>query len=190
MAKYIDARNKECPLPVIMTKKALDSGENDITVAVSNKIAVENLTRLAQNSGFDANVSTLSDYFEVSFGVGANPVCKIDTSKDTAFFITRDVLGSGSDELGGNLMKMFLYTLSESDDIPKYVIFINAGVKLTTNDSLLPSLTELKNKGCEIFACGTCLNFYELSEAVKIGTVSNMYDIVEKLQSVSKVITI
>lgn len=38
--------------------------------------------------------------------------------------------------------------------------------------------------------CGTCLNFYNLTDQLKIGTVSNMYEIVERMKLADKVITI
>ena len=33
----------------------------------------------------------------------------------------------------------------------------------------------------EILTCGTCLNFYGLTEKLKVGEVTNMYSIVEKM---------
>ena len=36
--------------------------------------------------------------------------------------------------------------------------------------------------------CGTCLNFYGLTDKLAVGGVTNMYTIVEKLVSAGKVI--
>ena len=47
MTLEIDALGKACPMPVVLTKQALDQGARDITVLVDNDIAVQNLTRLA-----------------------------------------------------------------------------------------------------------------------------------------------
>jgi hypothetical protein len=33
----------------------------------------------------------------------------------------------------------------------------------------------------EILTCGTCLNFYGLSEKLQVGSVTNMYEIVERM---------
>ena len=47
----IDARGKACPMPVILAKKEIDSGCQDLTVLVDNRSAVENLTRLGNSAG-------------------------------------------------------------------------------------------------------------------------------------------
>ena len=36
--------------------------------------------------------------------------------------------------------------------------------------------------------CGTCLNYYGLTERLAVGQVANMYTIVEKLSAADKVI--
>ncbi|BCO10326.1 hypothetical protein GF1_27020 [Desulfolithobacter dissulfuricans] len=41
----------------------------------------------------------------------------------------------------------------------------------------------------EILACGTCLDFYELKAAIKVGAISNMYDIMQSMASASKVVS-
>ena len=65
----------------------------------------------------------------------------------------------------------------------------NGGAKLTTEGSV--SVEDLKNmeaQGVEILTCGTCLNFYGLTDKLAVGGVTNMYTIVEKLASAGKVI--
>ena len=90
-----------------------------------------------------------------------------------AVFVGRDVIGSGDRELGSSLMKMFFYTLSESDDLPTNILLMNDGVKLAVNNpDTIEHLQTLVNKGVELLVCGTCLNFYGLSEELKVGTLS------------------
>ena len=48
----------------------------------------------------------------------------------------------------------------------------------------------LSDAGVEILVCGTCLNFYGLTDQLKVGTVSNMYDIVTRMQKAAKVISL
>ena len=105
-------------------------------------------------------------------------------------FVGKEIIGSGSEELGKNLMKMFFYTLSESDDIPKYLLFMNDGVKVpTNNEQAIEHLKELENRGVEILVCGACLNFYNLEEKLEVGKISNMYDITNAMKATDKVIT-
>ena len=62
-------------------------------------------------------------------------------------------------------------------------------MKLSTEGS--PVLEDLKNlaaQGVEVISCGTCLNFYQLSEKLAVGEVSNMYDIVEHLRKADVVV--
>ena len=35
--------------------------------------------------------------------------------------------------------------------------------------------------GVEILTCGTCLNFYGITDKLQVGEVTNMYSIVEKM---------
>ena len=52
MSKFIDAKGKACPMPVIIAKKEIDSGVKFFEIEVDNKIAIENLKRLANSQGF------------------------------------------------------------------------------------------------------------------------------------------
>ena len=69
---------------------------------------------------------------------------------------------------------------------------MNAGVTLPAGEEaqVIESLQALSGKGCEILVCGTCLNYYGLTERLKVGTVSNMYDIADKLLRASRVVTL
>ena len=200
MAKYIDARGKACPMPVILVKKEIDNGERDITITVDNEIAVENLKRLAADSGIEVKAEKNGNDFNVTFAGGAAEVKKEEPAVNActsngcgyAVFFGKDHVGEGEYELGSNLAKMMLYTYSQSDDVPTTLIFMNSGVKLPTSDNedIITSIKVLKEKGTDIIVCGTCLNYYGLTEKLKVGTVSNMYEIVEKMKKAAKVITV
>jgi selenium metabolism protein YedF len=199
MNKIIDATGKACPMPVIMTKKEIDNGEEYIITKVDNKIAVENLKRLASSTGFSIEVKEDNGIYAVAFSKECEECNQIldqleETKKaptsDYVVFIGKDYIGEGSEELGKNLMRMFLYTLTESDDLPKYLLFMNGGVKLPTLDTqAVDHLKVLKDKGVEILVCGTCLNYYKIADELKIGTVSNMYEIADKMKQAGKVIS-
>lgn len=59
----IDARGLSCPQPVLMTKQALASGGNAYQVLVDNATARENVTRFAQNAGYQVKVSQQGEDF-------------------------------------------------------------------------------------------------------------------------------
>jgi sulfur relay (sulfurtransferase) complex TusBCD TusD component (DsrE family) len=46
----------------------------------------------------------------------------------------------------------------------------------------------MQEKGTEVMTCGTCLNHYGIADQLKVGTVTNMYDIVEKLTTADLVV--
>ena len=198
MSPIIDARGKACPTPVIMAKKAISAGESTFTVLVDNTTAVENLKRLAENQGFDAAAAEAEGVFSVAFTRTGCAACEEAVNAplpapggDWAVFVGRDIIGDGDRELGTNLMRMFFYTLAQGEDKPGAVLFMNAGVKLPTLDEqVVEHLKALSAVGVEILVCGTCLNFYGLTDQLRVGTVSNMYDIVTRMQKAGKVVSL
>jgi selenium metabolism protein YedF len=107
-----------------------------------------------------------------------------------AVIINTDSLGKGDEALGKKLMDSFLSTLMALDTKPNYIIFYNAAVKLLIEgSSCLPAVKELCNNGVTVFACGTCTNFFNITEKIAAGTVSNMFEIATILMEVDKVIT-
>lgn len=198
MSKIIDARGKNCPMPVIMAKKEIDGGVKFFTVQVDNKIAVENLSKLASSQGFEVRVTEGNGDFEVKFSNGCEEceeiLAKVENRKplgDWSIFVNKSTIGVGNEELGETLIKMFLYTISESEYYPKSILFMNDGVKVPTlNEQAAEHLKELESHGVDLLVCGACLNFYGLEDKLSVGRVSNMYEIVEEMKVVSKVITI
>ncbi len=57
----IDARGQSCPTPVIRTKRAIDAGAAEITVLLDERVAVENVSRLARNSGYQPVLAADAD---------------------------------------------------------------------------------------------------------------------------------
>jgi selenium metabolism protein YedF len=104
---------------------------------------------------------------------------------------TSDRLGTGDERLGEILMKAFLNTLWDNEPKPAKLMFINDGVRLTTEGSeVLDTLRLLEKDGVEIFSCGTCLEYYKLKDDLRVGKVTNMYETVHSLMDAGKVIKI
>lgn len=196
----IDARGEQCPVPVVRAAKALSglTGPADLEVHVDNEIAVQNLSRLAQQKtlAFHSEkrddmhfVVTMTAEQAVTDPVPEASACISDQRGDTLVAITSATMGTGSDELGKTLMKGYIYALVQLPELPGTLLFYNGGAYLTTEGS--DSLEDLKNleaQGVEILTCGTCLNFYGLADKLLVGQVTNMYTIAEKLAGASKVI--
>ena len=64
--KTIDARGLSCPEPVIMTRKALLSGEQSYEVLVDNPASRENVTRYAEHQGYSGSVSEKDGEYTLS----------------------------------------------------------------------------------------------------------------------------
>jgi selenium metabolism protein YedF len=96
--------------------------------------------------------------------------------------IQSEFLGRGSDELGELLMSRFLTVLVDSKVKPASLLFLNSGVKLAVEGSwALTHLRKLEEQGVAILACGTCLDFFELTDKLKVGKPTNMADTVDSL---------
>ena len=91
------------------------------------------------------------------------------------FWIVSDTLGSGDAELGRVLMRNFLYTLARAEDRPSRVMLANGAVRLACDGSdTLDDLRLLADRGTEVTACGTCLDFLGLRGSLAVGAVGDM----------------
>ena len=195
----VDARGDACPLPVVKAKKAIAelNGAGEVEVLVDNEIAVQNLTKMAQQKGYVSSAEKLAEReYCVLFTVGdaapeaeEAPVCTPDARTDTVVVIASDKMGDGAEELGKTLLKAFVFSLTQQDKLPKTMLFYNGGAQLTCEGSpMLEDLKALEAEGVEIMTCGTCLNVYGLTEKVQVGSVTNMYVIAEKMLNAGNVV--
>ncbi len=193
MVYIVDARGLACPQPVLLTKKAFEEYEGEkIVTIVDNKSARENVERMARSLGCKVDVEMKDgDYYLniiKDFGQADNYPDKTSElfckrfSVAEGILICSEFLGRGNDELGKVLMRSFFYTLSEAEPVPRELIFVNSGVKLTCEGSpVLQSLEKLCERGVEIYSCGTCLDYLGIKDRLQIGSVTNMYDIVSRV---------
>ena len=197
MNTIVDARGLACPLPVVKANQALSGmTEGVLEVHVDNAVAVENVKRMAQQKGLTPAVTEAGEkHFVISMEVhGAvaaenAPITCQPIGNDYIVAVDTDAMGRGDENLGRTLMKGFLFALSQLENLPKTILFYNGGAKLTVEGSdSLEDLRDMAEKGVEILTCGTCLNFYGLTEKLAVGGVTNMYTIVEKLTEADKVI--
>jgi selenium metabolism protein YedF len=99
-------------------------------------------------------------------------------------FIVTDKIGRDNDELGAVLMKNFLYSLARNEERPKAVMLMNAAVRLACNgSSSLDDLALLAENGVAVRACGTCLDFLGLKDALAVGEIGTMPDSVSALMA-------
>ena len=154
----VNAMGDNCPIPVIKTKKAMQA----LTVQMEGAPA-------------------LAEEEETS--------CAPDARDHTVVVVSSDRMGEGNDELGKVLIKGFIFAVTQLDTLPKTMLFYNGGATLTAEGSdSLEDLKSLEAQGVEIMTCGTCLDYYGLKEKLKVGTVTNMYSIVETMAKAGRIV--
>ena len=190
--KEIDCRGMACPQPVVTAKKALEDTEGkEFILIVDNLAARDNVERFARNQEAVVDVEQKGNDFYLR--IQKRSACDLAGSAQKAekvvVYINSNLLGVGEEALGAILMRAFLKTLLDLKPIPTKLIFINSGVRLTSEGSeLLETLQALSDKGVGILSCGTCLDFYGLKEKLKVGIISNMYDIAQSLLEADRLI--
>lgn len=229
----VNAMGDACPIPVIKTKNAIRemNGAGQVEVLVDNEIAVQNLTKMAKQKGYQCQSEKISDdEYKVIITVpegnksaaadqdaamnaaregaahesegdagtagetagedAGQTACLPDSRKKKKIVVLRSgKMGEGNDELGAVLMKGFIYALTELDNLPETILLYNGGAPLSCEGSdSLEDLKTLEAQGVEIMTCGTCLNYYGLSDKLAVGTVTNMYAIAEKMSEADTII--
>lgn len=201
--KIINVKGKKCPLPLIETIKALkELGQNEsLKVVLDSETSVQNVMRYLKDNGISTEQHRKGNEFEVlvnkSRHIGelteVDPYCETAAPVDKSFVVVfvKDRIGEGDNELGLVLAGSLLNTIREYDVLPKKIIFLNAGINLVLKGApALVHLTELEKRGVEIITCGTCLNYFEKTDQLAIGRVTNMYEILDSLLKAGKVINL
>ena len=200
----VNSVGDQCPIPVVKATRALRemAEAGTLEVLVDNEVAVENLKRLAGGHKLPIQIEQKADgnfsvKLEVAEPMGNAPAreepeliaCAPVGSGKFVVAVDTDIMGRGNDELGKTLIKGFLFAVSRLPELPTTVLFYNGGAKLTVEGSTsLEDLKEMEAQGVEILTCGTCLNYYGLTDKLAVGSVTDMYTIVERLSGAQKVV--
>lgn len=197
--KELDCRGLRCPQPVIDTRDALERpGAGAILVRVDNEAARDNVGRFARSRGCTVEVTEEPGGFRLLITAGGE-TAKVATRPEgyrcgpaggrLVGIIDADTMGRGDEKLGRVLMLAFIKTLVSLSPPPAALYFYNAGVRLTAGDSeLIEPLQTLAAAGCRIYSCGTCLDFYNLKDDLRVGEVTNMFDIVQAMATANSVL--
>lgn len=201
--KVVDARGQLCPQPLILTKRALKelaTGQR-LRVLIDNEISKNNVARFLADNGLASSCSIDGSLFTLLVtktkeelthpdAVAYCVVPEAATGRGShVVAVTSDKMGNGPDELGAILMKAFVNAIKEVAPLPSEIVFYNSGVLLTVDgSSVVDSLKELESLGVKILVCGTCVNYFEKKDLVRVGAVSNMYTILDTLTAARSVV--
>jgi selenium metabolism protein YedF len=198
--RQIDARGLECPQPVMLARTAILEPDVDaVHIAVDDDASAENIPRMAKSHGWTATVQRSGREFQIFLNrtESARTLAETPPAAQPAapqaiqavVFVDSNLLGTGDEELGRTLMRMFLKTLRDVSPRPSDMIFINSGVRLTAAGSeSIDDLRELERMGVRIYSCTTCLNYYHLKESLQVGMMSNMFEIASTLLAADRVV--
>lgn len=199
--KTVDCRGMVCPKPLIITKKALNGlalGEQ-MSVLIDNETSKQNVERFCRDNGVEVAAAREGDVITLTMtkphreviAADEQAYCEPDSPRKPHVIVFRgDTMGNGPAELGAILMKAFVNTIKEIKPLPSHLVFYNTGVHLVVEGSpLIGPFAELEKMGVKILGCGTCLDYFNLKSKLAVGSVSNMYTILETLTNAGHVIT-
>jgi hypothetical protein len=110
---------------------------------------------------------------------------------DMAIVLTSEGWGQGDGKLGESLMNDFLLTLAERREKPKYVVLVHSAVKLAAiHGQALDSLKKLEAIGVKVLLNKASLAHYKLEREIRCGEIATMFDIVNWLCKVGKVLSL
>ncbi|HNY14103.1 MAG TPA: sulfurtransferase-like selenium metabolism protein YedF [Bacteroidales bacterium] len=201
--RVVDTKGQQCPAPLIATRKAIkESKEGEtIRIIIDNKTSFDNVARFLRDNNIlfsseeEKGIWTLS---VTKTGTG-EPSGNIEEYCSTAvphfnkgnfvIVFSSDKMGEGDIELGTMLMSNFIRAVKDLDVLPGKMLFYNSGVRLGTTDSdVYESLKEIEQMGVGLLFCGTCVKFYDIQEKIKIGILSNMFEIAQVMASAGNVV--
>jgi hypothetical protein len=112
-------------------------------------------------------------------------------SASTVVLINKDGMGSAEEPLRQKLLGIYFTMLQENEFYPGAIGFYADGVKMVVEGSpVLDLLRTLEAKGVRLIVCSTCLQYFGLSDKVRVGIVGGMNDIVLAQWMARKVITL
>lgn len=191
--KVINCQGLICPMPLIETKKAIKNSKigDILVVEVDNETSFNNLSHFLKDNGLTFDYKQDASVYRFTFEVKElasipnemQNIVKTAVSKGSYIVvIDSNSMGYGSEDLGKILIKGFINTLDQLENLPLEIICYNSGVNLAIKGSdTAQSLKKLHDKGVKITLCGTCVDFYGIKESIEVGTISNMLYIAGKL---------
>ncbi len=200
--KEIDARGKSCPLPIVMTRSAL----NDPTIAgnflvlCDSETSKENIEQYLSDNGIEHKTEKNEDHWAVEISKSGGfsapepenlrcPSQSPNREKGYIICFKSKNMEPGNEELGDKILQNFVNTVISVSPLPEEIIFYNSGVLLLQEGHpCQPALKELEERGVTLTLCGTCVTHYNAKDSIKIGTISNMHSILTSLANSSRIV--
>jgi selenium metabolism protein YedF len=201
--RIVDTKGQLCPAPLIATKRALKeafTGEVFL-VLTDNKTSRDNLVRFLEDNKTEFSIKEDNDVWtlKITKGIAAfaqkkeGDYCTAEiphfTQGNFVIVFSSDKMGEGDDGLGHILLTTFIKAIKDLDILPKKIVFYNKGVTLGSEGSpVLEDLKEIEKMGVGLLLCATCVRFYSLEEKIRVGSLSNMFEIAHIMASAGNII--
>ena len=201
--RIVDTQGQLCPAPLIATKRALKETKvsESFQVITDSITSLNNLSRFLTDNNTNFQVVENSGVWTLTITKStaelvkpkAETYCVSDiphfTNGNFVISFSSDKMGEGDEKLGDLLMTNFVKAIKDLDELPHKMVFYNKGVLLgSENSPVIDHLKEIEKMGVKLFLCATCVNHYSLEGKITIGTLSNMFEIVQIMASSSNVI--
>lgn len=108
---------------------------------------------------------------------------------ETLYYVRSDSLGVDP-EIGCRLAQAFWNSLHERLQGTATFAFANRGIFLAMDDSpVLEGLKRLAEKGCPIYVCGSCMDYYDVRDRLAVGEPGSIPILQQLMCDATKVIT-
>ncbi len=108
---------------------------------------------------------------------------------DTLYYVRSDSLGADP-KIGALLAQAFWNSFHERLEEPAAIALANRGIFLAMDDSpVLEGLKRLEEQGCEIYVCGSCMDYYGVRERMAVGRPGSIPVLQQLMCSAAKVVT-
>jgi selenium metabolism protein YedF len=151
----------------------------------------DNIARFGRSRGYEVCLPEATPWTYVVELRPGGSCDRTPAASDRLVLIASEQFGSGSEELGRLLMQLLLRSLGDVGTRPAALILVHGGVRLTVDGSVvLDVLRRLEDLGVAVRVCGTCLDYYGLKEQVRVGQISNMFELAEMMMSAESVVRV
>jgi selenium metabolism protein YedF len=198
--QIIDVKGKACPMPLIETKKALGqaaAGE-PLRILLDSVTSARNVATFLKDNDVEFEQTTIGNEIEIRINANDKSLDEVDEKSwctpanndgNYVVLMAKDRIGEGSAELGEALAGAMINTLKAMEPLPQKIIFMNSGIHLVTNGSrVINDLKALEVKGVDMLVCGACLDYFGKIDALAVGRISNMLDILQTMKDAGKVL--
>lgn len=195
----VDARGQICPKPLILTRQALKENivGTQIVVLIDNETSCQNVERFVRDNGMTPHISADGSEFILRFTKDAPELSAPDAEAycvparsgiDYVVALSSDTIGS-DEALGRVLVQGLLAALKAIEPLPTHLILYSRGVLLAMEGAAtLPDLQAIAQRGIAIRLCGTCVDHYDMKQAVRVGEIVNMLTLMELQLAAGKVL--